>query len=855
VKSSTQGLPSAQELRSWGLDPDWSRSVTVAGRDGGEHRWHVLDRPGTDPDAPTVVCVHGNPTWSVLWSGVLAGLDPTYRVVAPDQLGMGFSERVPRRRYAERVDDLDAFLDAMGIAGPVVLMAQDWGGAIAMGWAVRHRERVRAMVLSNTGIAVPAGRRAPGLIRIAASPVVADLVTRRSSLFLRGTPWLPGVRLSSKMREALAAPYRRAADRDAIAGFVADVPLRPDHPSAAAIAAVAAGVTELEIPVLLAWGSKDPVFNEDFADDLLARLGQAELHRFGDAGHLLPLEVDLAGLAQQWLGDQLGPAGRRIEVTTDQVPRRPLWWHLDDRRADTAIAFHDGASGRSVTFAELAQMVDRIAGNLIRRGVEPGDRVAVLVPPSVELMALVYGCWRIGAVTVIADRGLGLRGLSRAIGGARPAHLVGPRSALTAAAVLRWAPRAKRWLIDELTARTDVPLDGDALGDGPEAEAPAAVLFTSGATGPAKGVRYTHGRLEAQRDALNRSYDITAEDRLVAAFAPFALFGPALGITSAIPDVDVTSPGKLTASALNQACAAVHATMVFASPAALANVIATAVSPRDLEALAKVRIVMSAGAPVPVATLRSMRELVPAATLHTPYGMTESLPVADVDLVVLEEVGCGRGVCVGAAVPGGEVMIVPLGFDAAEAVVELPCGVTGEVLVRSPWMSAGYDRAWTVQRAARPVDSAGRIWHRSGDVGHVDAQARLWIEGRSVHVIHAVHGPVTPVPVEVRVEQVPGVRRVAAVGVGPRGVQELVVVVETEDSVGARRSPMPGVATPRIGLASVPFSEQVRAAVAPLPVAAVCLTSALPVDIRHNAKIDRAAVAEQMERFLSGAGS
>ena len=153
-----------------------------------------------------MVCLHGNPTWSFLWSRLLAVLAPQHRVIAPDQLSMGWSQRIGPRRYHERVLDVADLLDALDVRGPVWLVAQDWGGAVAMGFAVAHPERVAGMVLSNTGIAVPVGRRAPWLIRLAASSGVHRLTTRSTPLFVRGTPWLPGGHLTRAQRRALAAP-------------------------------------------------------------------------------------------------------------------------------------------------------------------------------------------------------------------------------------------------------------------------------------------------------------------------------------------------------------------------------------------------------------------------------------------------------------------------------------------------------------------------------------------------------------------------------------------------------------------------------------------------------------------------
>jgi acyl-CoA synthetase (AMP-forming)/AMP-acid ligase II/pimeloyl-ACP methyl ester carboxylesterase len=817
--------PTALDLEAYGLDPAWSRFIDVPGATG-VHRWHVLDRAALGPamtGTPTVVCLHGNPTWSFLWSRLLRELDPNLRVVAPDHLGMGWSDHVGPRRYRQRVADVIDLLAALEISGPVWLVAQDWGGAIAMGVAVERPDLVAGMVLSNTGIAVPAGRSAPWLIRLAAANGVHRLATRTTPAFVRGTPWLPGGHLTRVQRRALAAPYRGRARRDAIAGFVADVPFDDEHPSATDIAAVAAALPSLRIPVRLVWGAKDPVFNDDFAEDLRARFDDVALHRIASSGHLTVLETSIASFVQEAIGaSATSPEPCGPETNLDTI------WSRIAEGDPAAVAVSDAASGDEVTRREFQSRVATYAVALAGSGVRAGDRIAVLVPPGVDLIAVVYACWRIGAVTVVADRGLGLRGLGAAVRSARVQHVVGPTQAIAAARTLRWAPRAATVSLSTLhSAATVATLDEVRIAP-PTANDPAAVVFTSGATGPAKGVRYTFGQLCAQRDAVQALYGITPDDRFVAAFAPFAVFGPALGIATGFADMDVTSPSTLTAAALDEACRRIGATMVFASPAALANVVRTASG--SLPALAKVRLVMSAGAPVPIQTLQRTSALCPLAALHTPYGMTEVLPVADVSLEARAKVS-GRGVCVGRPVPGCDVMIATVGVGPAQP---LAVGTAGEVLVRAPWMSSGYDRLWRTQHRARPIVH-GDVWHRTGDVGHVDADGNLWIEGRVVHLVHTLDGPVTPVPIEVAAETVPGVGRAAAVGVGPVGVQQVVVVIEGE----------------RDGQASADLTAAVRAAVAPQTVAAVW-TGPLPVDIRHNAKIDRTALAATMERRLSG---
>jgi acyl-coenzyme A synthetase/AMP-(fatty) acid ligase len=484
-----------------------------------------------------------------------------------------------------------------------------------------------------------------------------------------------------------------------------------------------------------------------------------------------------------------------------------------------------------VTFAELDSRVATFAQALVQRGIEAGQRVAVLVPPSIDLIALVYACWRIGAVTVIADRGLGLNGLGRAVKSSRVQHVVGIRSAVVAARTLRWAPRAS--LIDLKSLQNSMQLEGlKQLGrPEPTHEDLAAILFTSGATGPAKGVRYTHSQLGAQRDILQKVYNISDTDSFVAAFAPFALFGPALGITTGLADMDVTSPATLTAKALDEACQATKATMVFASPAALANVLKTAST--NLSSLKQVRLVMSAGAPVPIDTLRLMKKLCPEAEMHTPYGMTEVLPVADLSLQQREAIGEGSGVCVGKAVDGCHVKVVAI----EGGTTNLPSGECGEVVVSSPWMSLGYNRLWLTQQNAR-FESDGVIWHRTGDVGHLDGDENLWIEGRVVHMIHASHGSITPVPLEVACEKIAGVKRAAAVGIGDKGAQQLVIVLETDQA--------------KEDIAPAHLAIQVREALADVDVVAIWVTKKLPVDIRHNSKIDRTALAQKMQKVLSG---
>ena len=823
----------AGRLERLGIEPTWSRVVGVTVADGRELQVHALDAAPRDRREPplTIVCVHGNPTWSLLWRSFHRRLGDRYRVLAVDQLSMGLSERTGPRTFAQRVDDLGRILDAFAVDGPVVLAAHDWGGPIALGWALEHRQRVQGILLGNTGVAIPP-TGVPLPIRLAGSRALRSLGCRQTSLFVRATLASPGGPIGKDVRRAYLAPYASPRDRSAIEDFVADIPTTPAHPSYAALAEVAARLPELDVPVLLAWGERDPVFHLDFAADLRSRLPQAELHRFPLAGHLVVEEEDVAALADAWIGRLLRPKRSAPAAAEPTAAAEPLalWAELVAREEDESTAVAVGG-GPSLSFAALARRVADLAQGLRDAGVSPGDRVALLAPEPPDFIAAAYACWVIGAVTVVVDRGLGMGGLQRALRSAEPRWLLGTRKTLGVARLLRWVPTARPLEITAVGSQGGkhrAKLSAVVESFAPGAGVAAAVVYTSGATGPAKGVLYNERQMAAQFAAVRECYAIGPADRLVAAFAPFALYGPALGIPVAVPDGNITKPASLRADRLAAACAAIDATILFAAPAALDGVLASAesLSPGGREALGALRLVLSAGAPVSQRILEAFSRLAPAAELHTPYGMTEVLSVADIDLATLADIRPGRGVCVGRPLAGVELRIEPLAGS----------GESGEIVVSAPWMSAGYDGLWATTDQARTVDERGVEWHRTGDVGHLDAEGRLWVEGRLAHVVDTADGPVTPVPLEVSVALATELR-CAIAGVGPPGCRQVVVVVEREG---------------KAGLAGTDVDRSVREALTPQPVAAVLTVPKLPVDRRHNSKIDRTRLGRWAEAVLAG---
>ena len=495
------------------------------------------------------------------------------------------------------------------------------------------------------------------------------------------------------MKDAYRAPYRSAARRRGIGKFVADIPVDSAHESFAELERIATEVKSLQVPALMLWGPEDPIFSDRYLDDLVDRLPEADVHRFEGAGHLIAEDRPYADAVLAWLSDNFGPAVDRgqdgpreslVPISSEREPPLfvPLWHGLDERRWDDSIAVIDMSprgGPRRVSWRQLDDKVRRIASGLSGIGVRKGDRVSLLVQPGPTLTALVYACLRIGAIVVVADAGLGVRGLTRAVRGAWPDFVIGETLGLVAARTLRWPgvristvrlPSATKLALGVSHTLGDIVTlgDGVALPAPPDAGDEAAILFTSGSTGPAKGVVYTHGQLSALRDVLASHFTVTEDTGLVTGFAPFALLGPALGTRSVTPDMDVSSPRTLTATAVAAAVRESDAGIVFLSPAAILNVVATAgaLTHQDRDALAGVHTFLSTGAPIGAGLLASAAALMPNATPHTPYGMTECLLVTDVTLdgILSAADEADTGVCVGSPIGTNRVVISALDATA-----------------------------------------------------------------------------------------------------------------------------------------------------------------------------------------------
>lgn len=799
-----------------GIDPSWVRSYTVE-RNGTTEIFAVLENSPSNPSG-TVVLVHGNPTWSYMWRNFVRELGTTQRVIALDQLGMGFSSRpVHMRTLAMRIDDLDALLHVAQVSAPVTLIAHDWGGPVALGWATQHPEKVKNIVLFNTGMHIPT-TGVPGLIQVSNTPILRNIICSQTKAFIAGALLTTGG-ISRTIRRAYYAPYASASRRRAIAGFVADIPTDESHVSAPVLQSLATKARSLKVPTLLVWGVRDFVFHTGVLGDVQKTFPHADTITV-DTGHLSPEHPDAVRMVDVWLQQKSQSRSQKhnSDVASEDIADLNHAVRRRSQETPDSLAVFDANNEETTSWAELAQLIAYARVNLRRRGIPHGDRIAILTPFNARTIAFIYACWAEGIVPVVADPGLGIANMRRALRESRPSFVLTQRLTRVIARMAHLAYRAQRLDLVDITSQTatmtidDVEISSDDI---------AAVLYTSGATGAAKGVMYTHGQLCALASAIQKQFSITDNDGIAAAYIPFALYGPAWGVAVGLPKINVLAPGKLTAHNLRKALNGVKGTILFAAPAPLRNVI------KDGETFVSVRCVMSAGAPVSDVLLADVAKSFPAAQLHSPYGMTEMLIVTD---GVRGEREISRGVAVGNSLPGVEVAIFPIGCRPDDVVTPLPDSETGEIFVSGPWLSVGYDQHWIRNRDAR-IFYNGRQWHRTGDIGHVDDG--LFVEGRVAHLIPLGDSVITPVPLEQVAEATLPGHTAAAVGVALNGTTKVVLVLCN------------GQAT---GQASREVREKIRN-VLPL-VDVVIYKKKLPVDRRHNSKIDRIALGIWAQKKL-----
>jgi len=549
----------------------------------------------------------------------------------------------------------------------------------------------------------------------------------------------------------------------------------------------------------------------------------------------------------------------------------------------------------TLTFAELDAEVDAWGAYLAGRGVRPGDRTLVMVRQGLPLIAAAFALFKLGAVPVVIDPGMGLRHFLACVARSQPRVLLGIPFAQFVSRVFRPSFRSVRVRVrasGSMTSRLG-PIPGSGNRKPESGEHPAtdlsglrsplsalppplsgfaqsspdtlaAILFTSGSTGAPKGVCYEHGMFDAQVRLVRETYAIEPGEIDLPLLPLFALFGPALGLTTIVPEIDPSRPAAVDPEKIVSAIRQEGVTNSFGSPT-LWRKVADLCLARNLT-LPSLRRVLCAGAPVPASLWADAPRFLTGGRFHSPYGATEVLPVSSIAADEID-VASLRGACVGRVLPENRVKIIsivdgPLA-SLAEA-TELPAGAIGEIIVTGPTVTRQYDQlpeatkqakiqtpkpklqtiagspgtsgTWNLDIGVSAPAPAGAVWHRMGDAGYLDTHGRLWFCGRVAERLESADGPMFTEPCEQVFRVHPQVARCALIGLGDRGRQIPAVVVETKPGVhlrsGARRQELAG-ALRQLALQH-PHTAAIRR---------FFFHPHLPVDGRHNAKIHRLALA------------
>ncbi|TKR30301.1 peptide synthase [Luteimonas gilva] len=507
-----------------------------------------------------------------------------------------------------------------------------------------------------------------------------------------------------------------------------------------------------------------------------------------------------------------------------------------------------GGYGIALTYAQLDARSDAIVAGLARRGIVRGTRTVLMVRPTPEFFLLMFALFKAGAVPVLVDPGIDKRALKQCLDEARPDAFIGIPLAQFARALLGWARSARirittgarAWLADATLA--EVERDGAGataqLADTAPDEV-AAILFTSGSTGVPKGVVYRHRHFVAQIEMMREAFGMQPGGVDLPTFPPFALFDPALGLTTIIPDMDPTRPARADPRKLLRAIERFGVDQLFGSPA-LMRVLA-----EHGAKLPSLKRVTSAGAPVPADVVEKMRALLAdEAQFWTPYGATECLPVAVIEsrelIGLRERTEQGAGTCVGRAVPPNEVRLIRVTDEAIEHWSDdllVAGGLVGEITVAGPTATDTYYNRDAQTRLAKiretAADGGSRIVHRMGDLGYFDRDGRLWFCGRKSQRVVTARETLCTEQVEPVFNTHPEVRRTALVGIGQRGAQRPVLCVELRQGVPKSERERIVEELRHLGEGFVHTAK----------VEVFLFHPQFPVDIRHNAKIGREKLA------------
>lgn len=509
---------------------------------------------------------------------------------------------------------------------------------------------------------------------------------------------------------------------------------------------------------------------------------------------------------------------------------------------------------RQITFSQLDLLSDHLAFGLEHIGIGRGTRTILMVTPSMDFFITIYAMFKVGAVPVVVDPGMGIDRMLQCLQQSRPKAFIGIEKAHLLRTlrpgyfktVKHWVTVGRKWFWSGYT------LDQLMLDDrGPFSKAQtsrdegAAIVFTTGSTGPAKGVIYTHGNFDAQIQQIQNHFQIGPDEIDLPTFPLFALFDPCLGMTAVIPDMDPTKPALANPAKIIEAIENHGVTNMFASPALLHRV-----GKYGLEnqiKLPSLRRVVSAGAPVTPANIEQFSSmLLEESQIHTPYGATEAVPVISIGShEILSETKKlseqGFGMCIGRPICDTQVKLIAISDTPITQMRDnllVPENQVGEITVRADLVTENYFSNREADLLAKIPDPDGTFWHRMGDLGWQDSKGRIWFCGRKSHRVVTEKETLFTIPVEAIFNNHELVYRSALTGVGPKNRQTPVVFIEPAGKIADEKS----------------FVQELLALAGSNPLTAdiahIFIENEFPVDIRHNSKIFREKLALKAEKLL-----
>ena len=511
------------------------------------------------------------------------------------------------------------------------------------------------------------------------------------------------------------------------------------------------------------------------------------------------------------------------------------------------------------TFEQLENLSNAYANGFRDAGIKKGTRIALMVPPGITFVTLVFALFKTGATIILIDPGMGRDNLVKCLSDANPEGVVGSRLAHTARMIYRkWFPNCKKNFVSEGSFPGCTPLRKfetvETVTFEPlemTREDSAAIIFTTGSTGPPKGVHYRHRIFLEQARQIRDWFDIRPGTVDVSGFPLFALFNTAMGAATVFPDMDPTRPADIFPPNLIHAVETFAADQSFGSPA-LWNTVSRYCIDND-RTLPTIKRILSAGAPVPPHVLKRIKSVIAAdGDAWTPYGATESLPVAcisasEVLSETAEKTANGAGTCVGKNFPDMTWNLIPVSDEPIASIEEtrfIAQGEIGELIVQGAVVTDEYLTRQDANADHKIKDGDG-FWHRMGDVGYFDAEGRFWFCGRKSHRLETENGPMYTVPCESIINSHPSIYRSALVASGKQGQHTPVIFAE----------PWPEK-SPTSDVEKQALIDELKTLAAKHwqtdSIEHIEIHEKLPVDIRHNSKIFREKMrplADQITRL------